>query len=141
MYRIELIEKKNIDVIIPFLEKLNAKISKDTLQERLKEMILKGYQCVGVYDADRLIGISGIWILTKYYVGRHIEPDNVYIHSEYQGKGIGKLLMSWIYDYAKSIGCEASELNCYTENKAGFKFWKDQGYEVVGYHFQKQFKV
>ena len=102
-------------------------------------MMLQGYQCVGVYDDTKLVGISGIWVLTKYYVGKHIEPDNVFILPEYQGKGIGKLLMNWIFDYAKSIGCKASELNCYTENDAGQRFWKQQGYEVVGYHFRKKF--
>ena len=101
-------------------------------------MVLQGYECAGVYDAKKLIGISGIWIMTKYYIGKHIEPDNVYILPDYQGKGIGKLLMDWIFDYARSKGCSASELNCYTKNKAGHRFWKEQGYEVVAYHFQKK---
>ncbi len=135
---ISLIEKEKMGSIISLLEKLNLKISNEILKTRLRDMILQGYQCVGVFDNDRLIGISGIWVLTKYYVGKHVEPDNVFILPEYQGKGIGKLLMNWIFDYAKSIGCVASELNCYTKNAAGQRFWKQQGYEVVAYHFQKQ---
>lgn len=77
-------------------------------------------------------------MLTKYYVGKHIEKDSVCILPEYRGKGIGKLLTDWIFDYAKSIGCKASELNCYTANKAGQRFWEEQGYEMVAYHFQKK---
>jgi len=138
-FRIRLIESEKMEAIVPLLARLNPKISKDVLKSRLGNMMLQGYQCVGVYDDTKLVGISGIWVLTKYYVGKHIEPDNVFILPEYQGKGIGKLLMNWIFDYAKSIGCKASELNCYTENDAGQRFWKQQGYEVVGYHFRKKF--
>ena len=135
---IRLIDKKEIFSIIPFLSELNSKITDAVLESRLSEMVLQGYQCVGVYDSNKLVGISGIWLLTKYYIGKHIEPDNVFILPEYQGQGIGKLLMNWIFDYAKSIGCVASELNCYTNNTEGQRFWKQQGYEVVAYHFQKQ---
>ncbi|EQD69526.1 GCN5-related N-acetyltransferase, partial [mine drainage metagenome] len=42
----------------------------------------QGYQCAGLYDDGRLIGICGLWILTKYYVGKHIEPDNVVIQED-----------------------------------------------------------
>ncbi|MGB6152903.1 MAG: GNAT family N-acetyltransferase [Pricia sp.] len=136
---IRFIDKEKIDSIIPLLRQLNANISEDVLRNRLKNMVLQGYQCVGVFDADNLIGISGIWVLHKYYIGKHIEPDNVCILPEYQGKGIGGMLMKWIYEYGKSIGCEASELNCYTGNKAGQRFWKEQGYEIVGYHYRKKF--
>lgn len=137
-YKISLIAEEDINSIIPLLVQLNPKISVKILEKRLEEMMQHRYQCVGVFDQNRLIGISGIWTLTKYYVGKHIEPDNVYILPEYRGRGIGKELMEWIFDYAKSIGCLASELNCYTKNKAGQDFWKSQGYEVVAYHYQKQ---
>lgn len=137
-FTIRFIEKEKMDSIIPLLEQLNPNISKVLLKSRLKGMLMQDYQCVGVFDGDALIGISGIWLLTKYYIGKHIEPDNVFILPEYQGKGIGGLLMKWIFEYGKSVGCEASELNCYTGNEAGQRFWKEQGYEVVGYHFRKK---
>ncbi|WP_405382154.1 GNAT family N-acetyltransferase [Maribacter sp. LLG6340-A2] len=138
MYTIDFIKNENLGGIIPFLELLNPKIGKVTLKERLNEMIAQNYQCIGVYDGGKLIGISGIWVLTKYYIGKHVEPDNVCILPEYQGKGIGRQLSDWIFDYAKSIGCEAAELNCYLGNVAGHKFWEQQGYEKVAYHFQKK---
>ena len=118
---------------------LDNSIDANTLEARLDEMIAQGYQCVGVYDENELIGISGLWTLTKYYVGKHIEPDNVFILPKYQGKGIGELLLDWIFDYAKSIGCNASELNCYIDNDKAHKFWKNRGYEIKAYHFQKKF--
>lgn len=138
MYHIKLIPNENIHIILPLLKVLNEKIEEPVLKDRLTDMIQHGYECVGVYDQDKLIGISGLWILNKYYVGKHIEPDNVVILPEYRNKGIGEMLMQWIYEYGKSKGCVASELNCYINNPGGHKFWFDQGYRILGFHFQKK---
>ncbi len=138
-YKIELIPEDKMFTIIPLLRLLNDKIPVETLEERIKEMLQQQYKCVGVYEDDKLVGISGLWILHKYYVGKHIEPDNVFIHPDHQGKGIGALLITWIEEYAKSIGCRAAELNCYVNNEGGVKFWLNAGFKLIGLHFQKKF--
>jgi GNAT superfamily N-acetyltransferase len=138
MYSFRLIPKDELDSIIPFWQLLNDKIAIGVLKQRLHEMKGQAYECVAVYDDERMIGISGLWIMTKYYVGKHIEPDNVIILPEYRGKGIGEKLMEWIYDYGRSQGCVASELNCYVTNTAGQKFWTNAGYKIVGFHYQRQ---
>ena len=136
--KILLIPQENIYSIIPLLRTLNDDLSEDLLRSRLGEMVSQGYQCVGVYDDSNLIGICGLWIITKYYVGKHIEPDNVVFLPEYRSKGIGNELMAWIFEYGRTLGCEASELNCYLLNKKGQAFWEAQGYEAIGYHYQKR---
>jgi GNAT superfamily N-acetyltransferase len=139
MYKIRLIEKDEIHSIIPLLKLLTNKIEEEVLRKRLNEMVKAGYECVGVYHDEKLIGISGLWTLVKYYVGKHIEPDNVVIHPDYRGKGVGEQMMQWIYEYAKSKGCEAVELNCYVNNSPGQKFWLNQGFRILGFHNQKLF--
>lgn len=137
MYTYQLIPAEDMDTIIPLWQLLNDQISTKILTERLKEMIQKGYVCAGAYEGEKLIGICGIWILTKYYIGRHLEPDNVIILPEYRGKGIGEQLMEWVHAYGKSRGCVAAELNCYVSNTAGQKFWVNEGYEILGFHYRK----
>ena len=136
--RIELIPKENISITLPLLSALNPSISQDEIRNRLAEMIETGYECVGVFDEETLVGICGIWTLTKIYVGRHIEPDNVIISPEYRSRQLGQQLMEWVESYARSKGCVASELNCYVSNEAGNKFWQQQGYKVLGLHYQKK---
>lgn len=137
MYTYQLIPKEDINSIIPILRLLNQDIEDDLLKERLAEMVEKGYECLGVFDNEELIGICGLWILVKYYVGRHIEPDNVMILPEYRNKGIGEEMMEWVYEYGRSKGCVASELNCYTTNSGGQKFWANEGYKILGFHYQR----
>lgn len=138
MYQIRLIPKDQLHSIIPLLRILNDAIEESTLQERLEDMQQRNYECAGVYEGDRLIGICGLWILNKYYVGKHIEPDNVMILPEYRNKGVGEELMAWVYEYGRSQGCIASELNCYVVNDKGIRFWLNQGYKIIGFHCQKK---
>lgn len=138
MFDYRLIPGNKISSIIPLLRLLNNSIEEKVLEERLTEMVQRGYECLGVYDSDKLIGICGIWILVKYYVGRHIEPDNVMIHPDYRNKGIGEEMMAWVYAYGRTKDCVASELNCYTTNSGAQKFWANEGYKILGFHYQKQ---
>jgi len=133
----EIIPKENILSVLPLLQQLNVKTPPSVLSERLLDMSTQNYKCAGVYHNHKLIGISGLWFLTRHYIGKTIEPDHVVIHSEYRGKNIGKLLFEWIYTYAKENGYEATELNAYTGNRKSHKFYLNEGYEIYGYHFIK----
>lgn len=139
-FKIELIPYEEMDQILPLAFLLNnGKIEYSLLEKRLKDILaMGGYQCIGVYNNEELIGICGLWVLNKLYSGKHIEPDNVFIKEEYRNKNIGKLMMDWLFNYAKEIGCIGSEVNCYVNNEKGKRFWEAQGYEALGYHlFQK----
>lgn len=134
-FEVRLIPKNELETILPLVYVLNdGRIGLNVLKKRLQEMIPLEYQCIGVFEQEKLIGICGIWILNKFYVGKHIEPDNVFILEEYRSKGVGKLMLDWGLDYAQKIGCDASELNVYIKNEKGQKFWENRGYKKVGYH-------
>jgi GNAT superfamily N-acetyltransferase len=136
---INLIPRNRLSTILPLAQQLNPDISDDILTTRLNEMIAQGYQCAGLFIDNKLAGICGFWIVTKFYVGKHIEPDNVYISPEHRRQGYGKQLLDWVLDYGKNQGCIASELNCYIANETGNAFWQAQGFNKIGYHYQKTF--
>lgn len=134
---IKLISSDDIFSIVPLLRVLNTDISESILKKRLTEMVAQGYRCAGLYSNNELVGICGIWIITKYYSGRHVEPDNVMILPEYRSQKLGTILMDWVHQYAQSQGCTGSELNCYLDNKQGHRFWEKQGFEKIAFRFQK----
>lgn len=136
--KFEIIDNVQIDEVIPLVEKLNSyRISKDLLIERFSEMITQNYECAVAYDNDTLIGVCGLWFCTRHYVGKSVEFDHVYIDDGYRGQGIGKQFFNWIHDYVKNKGCEASELNTYVSNYPSHKFYYNEGFQILGYHFFK----
>ena len=98
---IKLIPVENILSILPLLKQLNTTTNEAVLKNRVIEMSTQNYKCVGIYFNTKLIGIAGLWFLTRHYCGKTIEPDHVIITSEFRNKGIGKKLFEWIYNYAK----------------------------------------
>ncbi len=67
---IKLIPKKDIVIILSLLKELNKTTSKNVLKQRLLEMATQQYKCVGIFIDNELIGISGLWFLTRYYTKR-----------------------------------------------------------------------
>ena len=129
------IAPENILSIMPLLTQVNKKTPVEVLEKRLKEMVSQNYKCLGIYDGEKLIGICGLWFMTRHYCGRSMEPDHVMIDPAYQNKGIGKQLFEWLFKYADDNGIEATELNTYVNNHGSHKFYFNLGYIIKGYHF------
>lgn len=136
-FDIKLIPYKQMDTIIPLAFELNnGKIEKKVLKERLRAMLdMGGYECIGAYYSNELIGICGLWVLNKLYVGKHVEPDNVFVKEKYRSSGVGQLMIDFLFQYAKEINCDGTEVNCYVANSKGQKFWERQGYQPLAYHY------
>lgn len=135
----KIIEKENINLVVPLVEKLNDyKIPYEILEQRFSEMIHQNYECAVIYDGSKLIGVCGLWFCTRHYSGKSVEPDHVYIDENYRGQGLGKQFFKWIYNYAKGKKYEAIELNTYVTNSASHKFYFNEDFRIFGYHFLKK---
>lgn len=138
-FKFKIIPKDDILSIIPLVDKLNNySVSRDVLEQRLLEMNSQNYECAGIYDNEKLIGICGLWYCTRHYSGKSVEPDHVYIDNDFRGQGLGKAFFKWIYEYTKSKGCESIELNTYVSNYDSHKFYYNEGFKILGYHFLKK---
>ena len=135
----KIIESNNINLVIPLVEKLNDyKISFEVLEQRFSEMIKQNYECAVIFDDDKVVGVSGLWYCTRHYSGRSVEPDHVYIDEAYRGKGLGKQFFKWIYEYVLNKGYETVELNTYVSNYPSHKFYYNEGFKILGFHFLKK---
>ena len=133
-----IIQPSAILSIVPFLDQLNGgNISEETLKERALEMATQNYECLGIYDDAKLIGVCGMWFQTRHYAGRSCEIDHVIIDDGYRNQGIGRKMMDFIYDYALKKNCNWVELNTYVHNFPSHKFYYKQDFIAKGYHFVK----
>ena len=138
-YQFKIIKNENFDQIIPLVYALNeAKVSENLLKTRFNEMKQQNYQCAGVFIDNDLIAVIGLWFCTRHYIGKSVELDHVYIKPEYRNKGLGKQFMKWIDNYVKEKGCNSMELNTYVQNYPSHKFYYNEGFEILGYHFLKK---
>lgn len=134
---IRVISKEDILSIIPLLKKLNNKTPDEILIKRVLEMSEQSYECIGLYELNKLIGICGLWYSTRHYIGRTAEVDHVIIEATSRNKGLGKIFFAWIYNYLSDKGCDATELNTFVDNKKSHRFYCNEGYDIYGFHMVK----
>lgn len=133
------IDEEFIDSIIPLVQKLNNnQVSNHLLRQRFVEMFSQNYECAGLFNNDVLIGVCGLWFCTRHYSGKSVEVDHVFIDENYRGQRLGKQFFEWIYNYVKNKGYEAVELNAYVSNHGSHKFYLNEGFQILGYHFLKK---
>jgi len=138
-YKFKILDPIEIDSIIPLVSELTEnKFSDSVLKSRFSEMIKQNYECAVVYNNNELIGVTGLWYCTRHYSGRSVELDHVFIKKDHRNKGLGKKFMDWIENYIMPKGYEAIELNTYVQNYPSHKFYYNQGYNILGYHFLKE---
>jgi len=138
-YEFKIIGTKDIEKVVPLVYRLNnSKISLEVLKERFFKMVKQNYECACIFKDDNIIGVTGLWYCTRHYSGKSVEVDHVYIDDDYRGKGLGKQFFEWIYEYTRTKGCVTIELNTYVQNYPSHKFYNNEGFEALGYHFFKK---
>jgi GNAT superfamily N-acetyltransferase len=122
---------------LPIIVQLSPDLKADDYAKMLAEMVPHNYRQVGVYDNEKLIGVSGYWIASKLYCGKYLEIDNFVIDKEYRSKNIGKMMVEWMSGEARRNGCRSMLLDAYVENFKAHKFYYSQGFIARGFHYLK----
>jgi len=136
---IKLLTIKDIPGILPLVLQLNKEYKEVQMLIYLNEMFeYKTYTCFGLFLEEELIGVTSGWTTTKLYSGKQLEIDNVIIDTKHQSKGYGKIMEEQITDWCKDRNYKSIELNTYVRNSRSHKFYFNQGYEIIGYHVEKE---
>lgn len=123
---------------ISVIQELYPSLKKEEYEKELDAMLPNNkYSQIAVFEGEKCLGISGIWIGTKLWCGKYLEIDNLVVSSKYRSKGVGKLLFDFISIIAKEEGCSMVSLDSYTANFKAHKFFYNEGFGPKGFHFVK----
>jgi ribosomal protein S18 acetylase RimI-like enzyme len=91
------------------------------------QMTEKQHEFVILYDDQRPIGFASYSITDEAGV---YKLQKIYLHGDYQGKGVGKLLLEHVIGRVKAANATILELDVKRDNKARF-FYEKQGFTVL----------
>lgn len=134
---LRLIDLQAWESVLPIFKTINPSFTKKQTSDLLKEMFSQGYRCAVAYHETRCVGVIGIWIQTKFYIGRHVEYDNFYVLPGYRRKGVGKMMLAFVNAFALEQGCLTAELKCDILEKKSQEFWEKLAFKTIGYCYQK----
>jgi GNAT superfamily N-acetyltransferase len=124
--------------IIPLAHKLRPAADAAQLSGYLAEMFgFPTFHCFGLWQEGKLIAVSFGWITVRFYSGKQLEVDNVVVDPDLRSLGMGKAFFSFIQQWAVEHQCKTIELNTYVQNSRSHKFYFNEGYSILGFHFQK----
>lgn len=130
-----LTEKSEMLPLWPILQELNPDVTEPYLDQVLDEMLPNGYRMAAVFQDERCLGLSGIWVSAKIYSGKYLEMDNVVVSAPFRSAGIGQILTDFIVELARAEGCRTMMLDAYLENEKAHAFYERNGFVRRGYHF------
>ena len=129
---------RDSDWIVPLANKLHPAIGAEKIRAYLAEMFnLPTYHCFGLWQNGKLVAVSNGWITVRFYSGKQLEVDNVIVDPELRSQGVGKYFFACIQDWAVRNDCNTIELNTFVQNSKSHKFYYNEGYAILGFHFQK----
>lgn len=136
--RFKIIElKEHHSTVLNLLQQLNPTTDVQRIESLLAQMVaLPNYILFGLFEGDALLGIAGGWTTVRIYCGKQLEVDNVVIDSNVQSKGYGKYFFDQIKQWSIANDYETIELNTYVANGGSHKFYFNQGFKILGFHFQ-----
>lgn len=136
--QLKLLSKMDLAGIVSLASELHSTIPPALIKQRAIEMFeYNHYRCFGIYDDSKLVAMSNTWITTKFYSGKQLEIDNFIVSKKERSKGLGQQLIKFIENWALENDCVTVELNTYVENGRSHKFYFNQGFKILGFHFQK----
>jgi ribosomal protein S18 acetylase RimI-like enzyme len=72
------------------------------------------------------------------YAYKSVHIDQICVESNYQGNGIGSLLMDEVAQFAKVNGIRQLELSYWAENNHAKSFYAKQGFQTMHYFVTKE---
>ena len=123
---------------IPLLSQLYSQLSKELLLTRLAEISGLNWRCIGVFDQNIMVGLSGYWLNTRLYCGKYLYIDHFVIDNKRRGDGVGTQLLIYLKQLAKDNNCEQVCLYTFVANSLAQSFWLRHGFSIVGFHFITQ---
>ncbi len=113
-------------------------MSAENFAEQISEMIsMNDFKMIGAFLGDKIVGVTGYWVLRMLYCGRYIQLSSFIVDEEKRGLGIGKKLLQEIEKIGKKLNCEKVILDSFTENKKSHSLYYREGFHVRGFHFMK----
>jgi len=128
----------DLDTVAPLANKLHPHLELAAVRASMQEMFqFPTYYCFCLFQAGRPIALSNGWITVRIYSGKQLEVDNVIVDPDLRSQGVGKFFFAHIQDWAHRNGCHTIELNTFVQNSKSHKFYFNEGYKILGFHFQK----
>lgn len=131
------LDLKELYTAYDVLSQLRVDLSYKEFEDLIYDMRYMDYKMFGIMEGEELITYAGASIQTNLYHKRHLFIFDFVTDEKYRGKQYGKMMLDYLYDYAKVAMCENIVLSSGFTREDAHKFYEIHDFEKVSYMFVK----
>ncbi|MFC6632802.1 GNAT family N-acetyltransferase [Microbulbifer taiwanensis] len=117
------------------LLQLRPQYSLEDIKLQIRKQQQNGYQLAFVTEGSCVLCVAGFVVAEKLAWGRHIYVDDLVTDENHRSSGAGHLLINWLKDYAKEIGCTQIHLDSGVQRFSAHRFYLREGFIIASHHF------
>ncbi len=120
----------------PVMVHLRPQLAEEGFVARVREQQAEGYHLVSLRTGGETAAVAGFRYLSTLFCNRYLYVDDLVTEPQMRSRGYGATLLQWLRDKAAAEGCDELHLDSATYREAAHRFYKEQGLEILGYHFR-----
>lgn len=137
MHRIEIADSDEaLLACYEVMSQLRPEIAAEDFVERIRQQQAEGYRLAALWHEARPVAVAGYRLQTNLYAGKQLYVDDLVTLPAMRSNGFGAILLTWLRKTAKAETCAQLHLDSGLQRTDAHRFYKDQGMEIVGYHFR-----
>lgn len=124
-----------LDAVGEVLLQLRPEYDLTNLKSQIKKQQKAGYQIAYVADKQQVLCVAGFVVGEKLAWGKHIYIDDLVTSKSHRSTGAGSLMIKWLKQYAKAIGCQQIHLDSGVQRFAAHRFYLREHFNIPSHHF------
>ncbi|MDR2624878.1 MAG: GNAT family N-acetyltransferase [Zoogloeaceae bacterium] len=110
----------------------------DAYQETLARIFANGgHLCLAVEDSA-VRGLALWRVLENTQEGRRLVVDDLVVDAAHRSQGVGKALIDWLENRARSLSCAALALDSGVQRSDAHRFYFREGFIISAFGFRKK---
>ncbi|MCW9129907.1 GNAT family N-acetyltransferase [Bacillus paramycoides] len=135
----EIVTEAELHDVLPVLQQLRTKLSKEEASSLFQKMKEENYKLLSLRnEEEEVVSLAGVAICTNFYNKKHVFVYDLVTAEAHRSKGYGNVLLSYIEDWGMENGCESIALTSAFPRLDAHRFYEREGYDKVSYSFYKE---
>ncbi|MDR0735381.1 MAG: GNAT family N-acetyltransferase [Zoogloeaceae bacterium] len=116
----------------------NLPSGSDAYRETLTRVFANGSRLTLAIEGEALKGLALWRVLENTHEGRRLHVDDLVVDAACRSKGVGKALIAWLENHARTISCAALALDSGVQRSGAHRFYFREGFMIPSFCFGKK---
>jgi GNAT superfamily N-acetyltransferase len=122
---------------LPVLQELRPHLTKETLEEVMREGAPQGLRFTAVFTADRCLAVAGWRLVANTSALRKLYVDDLSTTHSARSTGVGRALLQELQKRARRAGCHLLDLDSGVQRHDAHRFYLRERFNITSYHFSQ----